>query len=111
MLRKAGDIMSTPVISVSLATTAVEIAEKLGMHGISAVPVVDASQHVVGLVSEHDLLAKAGVTAAEIMTTAVISVTADTDVSAIRHLLVDQRIRRVPVIETDGSSVSSAGET
>jgi len=53
---------------------------------------------VVGLVSEYDLLAREGETAGEVMTGSVISVSEDTDVDDVRHLLVERRIRRVPVI-------------
>jgi CBS domain-containing protein len=95
----AGEIMTTVVVSVSPDTPIAEIAHRLGVNHISAVPVVDASEHVVGLVSEYDLLAKTGLTAADVMTTAVITVSADTEISDIRDLLVSQRIRRVPVLE------------
>jgi CBS-domain-containing membrane protein len=60
--------------------------------------VLDAAGAVVGLVSEYDLLARTGGTAGQVMTQAVISVTEDTDVDDVRHLLVERRIRRVPVL-------------
>ena len=65
---------------------------------ISAVPVLGASGGVVGLVSEHDLLARTGKVARDVMTSSVISVTEDTNVDDVRHLLVERRIRRVPVL-------------
>lgn len=99
VVSKAGEIMSTLVVSVSPDTPIAEIADSLGLHHISAVPVVDGSEHVVGLVSEYDLLAKTGLTAADVMTTAVITVTPDTDIDDIRDLLVSRQIRRVPVVE------------
>ena len=95
----AGEIMTTVVVSVTPDTPIAEIADRLGVHHISAVPVVDAAEQLVGLVSEYDLLAKTGLTAADVMTTEVISVGVDTDISDIRDLLVSQRIRRVPVLE------------
>ena len=94
----AGDIMSAPAITVPAASTRTAIADTLTRHRISAVPVVGDSGQVVGLVSEHDLLAKSGDVAGELMTTAVISVTEDTAIEDIRHLLIDRRIRRVPVL-------------
>lgn len=94
----AGDIMSTPAITVAAAASRTDIADTLTRHRISAVPVLDEAGQVVGLVSEHDLLAKPGPTAGELMTTTVISVTEDTPVEDIRHLLIDRRIRRVPVL-------------
>ncbi|GAA5228667.1 CBS domain-containing protein [Paeniglutamicibacter antarcticus] len=95
----AAEIMSSPVFTVSPSTSIEEIAGILGNRRISAVPVLDESGHVVGLVSEYDVLAKPGHTAAEVMSCAVISVSADTPVSDIRALLVDQRMGRLPVIE------------
>jgi CBS domain-containing protein len=70
-----------------------DVAERLRRKRISAVPVVDSAGGVVGIVSEHDLLTKPGTTAGEVMTTGVISVSEDTDVDDVRHLLVDRRIR------------------
>ncbi|MGH3281370.1 MAG: CBS domain-containing protein, partial [Trebonia sp.] len=53
---------------------------------------------VIGLVSEYDLLAREGETAGEVMSGPVITVTEDTDVDDVRHLLVERRIHRVPVV-------------
>ena len=100
----AGDIMSSPAITVPLGATRTQIADRLTQHRISAVPVVDESGTVVGLVSEHDLLSKEGGGATELMTTAVISVSVDSPLEDVRHLLVDRRIRRVPVLR-DGRLV------
>lgn len=90
--------MTTPVVTVHGDTTVPDIADTLRRHRISGVPVVDDSGGVVGLVSEYDLLAKSGATARDVMTTAVVSVTEDTSIDDVRHLLVGQRIRRVPVL-------------
>jgi CBS-domain-containing membrane protein len=94
----AGDIMSSPAITVRPTTSRSAIVDILTRHHISAVPVVDDAGRVVGLVSEHDLLAKGGSDATELMTTAVVTVSVDSSVEDIRHLLVDRRIRRVPVL-------------
>lgn len=94
----AGQVMTTPVISISPHTPISQIAELLTVRHISGVPVVDETGTVLGLVSERDLLARSGSTAAEVMTTAVISVSTDTDIEQVRKLLVDAPIRRVPVM-------------
>lgn len=94
---RARDVMSAPVITVGPEAPIREVADTLTRHRISAVPVV-ASGAVVGLVSEYDLLARTGRVAGDVMTTALISVTEDTPIDDIRHLLVDRRIRRVPVL-------------
>lgn len=95
----AADIMTTPVVTVGPDTPVAEIAALLRRKAISAVPVVDDGGHVIGLVSEYDLLSKTGTVSADIMTTSVISVSADTLISDIRRLLIEQRIRRLPVVQ------------
>jgi CBS domain-containing protein len=93
------EIMTAPVVVVQPDDGVAHVAATLGQYRISAVPVVDGEGGVVGLVSEYDLLVKpAGHTAHDVMTTAVVSVSEDTDVEDVRHLLVDRRIRRVPVV-------------
>ncbi|GAA3560298.1 CBS domain-containing protein [Nonomuraea rosea] len=52
------DVMTTKAISVKADTPFKDIAETLITHGISAVPVVDDADHVLGVVSEADLLLK-----------------------------------------------------
>ena len=95
---KVKEIMTTPVVTAPADASPATVAALLREHRISGVPVVDAAGAVVGLVSEYDLLSRTGATAGEVMSTAVISVTEDTDVDEVRHLLVDRRIHRVPVL-------------
>lgn len=95
---KVREIMTSPVLTASVDDPVGEVAEILHKNRISAVPILDDQGAVVGLISEYDLLARSGQTAKDVMTTGVISVTADTDVDHVRHLLVDRRIRRVPVL-------------
>jgi CBS domain-containing protein len=94
---KVKEIMTTRVITVTPDTPAAIIAGLLRANRISGVPVIDAGGAVIGLVSEYDLLAREGETAGELMTGSVITVTEDTDVDDVRHLLIERRIRRVPV--------------
>lgn len=91
--------MSAPVITVGPDTPVVEVAETLTRHRISAVPVVDGAGAVLGLVSEYDLLAKPGALAREVMVSALITVSRETAIADVRHLLVERRIRRVPVLD------------
>lgn len=95
---KVKEIMTTPVYQAHADMPTADLAELLSKHRISAVPITDDSGTVVGLVSEYDLLAKSGKTAREIMTPGVISVTEDTDVEDVRFLLIERRIKRVPVM-------------
>jgi CBS domain-containing protein len=95
---KVKEIMKAPVYTASLDMPAADVAQLLVKYRISAVPVIDASGAVVGLVSEHDLISRAGPTAADLMSPGIVSVTEDANVDDVRHLLVDRRIRRVPVL-------------
>ncbi|WP_433258106.1 CBS domain-containing protein [Streptosporangium sp. CA-135522] len=52
------DVMTTQVASVNGSTPFKDVAEVLITHGVSALPVVDGEGHVIGVVSEADLLRK-----------------------------------------------------
>jgi CBS domain-containing protein len=56
---RASDVMSTNVITASPETSVHDLAALLGKHGISGVPVVDADNTLIGIVSEGDLLFRA----------------------------------------------------
>ncbi|MEV4232979.1 CBS domain-containing protein [Streptomyces bobili] len=58
------DVMRVPAVSVPGDMPFLDVARTLSREHLSAVPVVDAEDHVVGVVSESDLLAKAAVMAA-----------------------------------------------
>ena len=98
---KAREIMTTNVISVKENSTIEDAARRLARHRISGMPVVNESGALIGMVTEYDLIAKEGHTVADIMSRGVISVSPDTDVEEVAHLLTNSRIRRVPVIEGD----------
>ena len=92
------DVMTTPVICTSADASPAEVATLLAQHKISAVPVLDGDGSVVGLVSEYDLLARKGKTARDIMSPGIISVNEEADVEDVRFLIVERRVRRVPVV-------------
>ncbi|CAM5537770.1 hypothetical protein SALBM217S_05516 [Streptomyces griseoloalbus] len=57
------DVVRVPATSVPGDMPFLDVARALAREQVSAVPVVDADDHVIGVVSESDLLAKAAVTA------------------------------------------------
>jgi CBS-domain-containing membrane protein len=96
---KVGEIMTRDVISVPEDASVREVARLLNDHRISGLPVCDGAGHMVGLISEFDLIAKPSARfAEEAMTRDVISVMEDTSVDEVRYLLVHRRIKRVPVL-------------
>ncbi len=98
---KVSEIMTKAVISVSEGETIEGVARLLASHGISGLPVVNKNGMLIGMVTEYDLIAKTGPTVGNIMSRGVISVSPETDIEEVRHLLTNQRIRRVPVMEGD----------
>jgi CBS domain-containing protein len=128
---KAGDLMTRDVAYVSPGTPLPEVIELMGRRRVSGVPVVADDGRVVGVVSDKDVLASLGVpeaetfmglvaqclkmgcqaaaiqglTAADVMSSPVITVTADTPAGEVAGLLLRRRINRVPVLDADGRLV------
>ena len=96
---KVEDVMTTRVITVTEQHTKQQAAQLLAQHRISGLPVVNAEGVVVGVVTEYDVIGKEGQTVGEIMTRGVVSVTPDTDLEEVGHILVNERIKRLPVLD------------
>lgn len=124
---QAKDIMSPEVVTISSQATVSEIAEMLLDKKISAVPVLDDNEKLVGIVSEGDLIRRIssdgddgrswwlklisseedkasefikahGRTATDVMTRNVVTVNEDSDLSEVARTLESHRIKRVPVV-------------
>lgn len=96
---RVAEIMTTRVVAVREDTPVREVAQLLDSHRISGLPVLDAEDRLVGVVSEYDLIAKPTARrAGEVMSRDVISVMEDTPVEDVRYLLVQRKIKRVPVL-------------
>lgn len=55
---KVRDIMTKEVLTVKADTSVNDIAKLMGQHDISGVPVVDDQNHVVGIITELDLIVR-----------------------------------------------------
>jgi CBS-domain-containing membrane protein len=118
------EVMSVPAVSVPGETPFLEIVRTLSREHLGAVPVVDADDRVIGVVSESDLLAKAaaqvavphpgpirrlrehrlyekgrGETAATLMTSPAITVAPGTTVADAAWLAARSRLKRLPVVD------------
>ncbi|MCD6351585.1 MAG: CBS domain-containing protein [Armatimonadetes bacterium] len=102
----AKDIMTQDVVTVSPDTLVRDVAKILSEKRISGVPVVEGGK-VVGICSEADVLRAGSMdkTAGDIMVTDVVSVTPDTDVQEIAQVLTEHGIKRVPVLDAEGTLV------
>ncbi len=128
-LKTVKDVMTPHVQTVSPSTQFKSIVRILRANRIGAVPVVDVSEQVVGIVSETDLLPKEeppsalthhllesrdrrelrrkakAIVAAELMTTPAITVTPQTPIRDAVRILVEDSISHLPVVDADGKLV------
>lgn len=125
--QRVADVMARDVVTVPVDAPLQQVVRTLAERRVSGAPVVDANGSVVGIVTEADLLgkqAKAGVaakastwrllrrkffdrsgttrTAADFMSTPVITVEPSTRVSAAAAILARNHIKRAPVVDADG---------
>jgi CBS domain-containing protein len=97
----ARDIMTPDVITITPQATVQDAARQLSDYHISGMPVIDGSHHVIGIVTEADIIGKAGNTVEKIMARRVISVQEDAPVDQVAQILTSNRIKRVPVMAGD----------
>ena len=100
----ARDVMTTSVISVAPDESVDEAARLLTFHDISGLPVCSGSQ-VVGVVSEADLIGKSGATVGDVMTSPAAMVPESLSLEKVAEQLTRQRIRRLPVVDSNGKLV------
>ncbi|MFD8288468.1 CBS domain-containing protein [Streptomyces lavendulae] len=107
--RSVAELMTRTAVTVRPTTAFKEIARLLTEFDITAMPVIDASGHPVGVVSEADLLRRrptgGTATAGELMTSP--AVTARPGWSVVRAARVMQRhgVKRLPVVDEEGRVV------
>lgn len=125
---RVADVMTHEVVSVDVDSSYKEIVQTMSEHGISGAPVVDTDDHVVGVVSEADLLAKeefktrlpqprpafegrrkraerrkaAGDTAGELMSSPAVTIVADRGIAEAARTLALRHLKRLPVVDEQG---------
>src|SRR5580658_6365050 len=117
------DVMTRKVVAVHASAGFKEIAEAMRTAHVSALPVIDTENHVIGVVSEGDLLVKeaaaagphkasrrhpagddkAGeVLAVGLMTQPVVTIGRDATLAEAASLMSGKRVRRLPVVDDWG---------
>lgn len=103
--------METDVQSAHPETTAEAIASMM-LEGFGSVPIVDAKQRLIGIVSEYDLLASlkrghkwSDVTAKDIMAPNPYAVRPETNVATLIHVFLKSDLIRAPVVDADNTLV------
>src|SRR3981081_3452019 len=99
------DVMTPDPVTFSPDMSVHEAAQALAEHRISGAPVVSADGSIAGIVSEFDLIARVGTTVREVMTREAVSVPDTATIDRVRALLVTQRLKRVPVVNSNGHLV------
>jgi len=117
--------MTTRVVAVREDADFKEVVCAMRSRRISAFPVLDAADRVIGVVSEADLLVKeatpgpppgltrlawmlkerskaTGVTAAEVMTKPAVTVRENVPVAEAARLMQSRRVKQLPVVDDDG---------
>ena len=116
---RARDIMSSPVHTVEPTTPVESAAEIMGTRSITALPVVDPAGHLVGMVSESDLLwhrvpsdptthlrrfpdtdpADRPNTVGEVMSPYPVVTSPDADVAEVAETMLEHDVRSMPVLQ------------
>jgi CBS domain-containing protein len=129
-MRRVRDVMTAEVVVVRDRTPFKEIAGLMRQHNVSALPVVDATDALVGIVSEADLLMKeelmadgephrpfqsrrrriarakaGGVVAQELMSSPVETIDPEAPLARAARLLNERRVKRLPVVDASGKVV------
>lgn len=125
MSTRVEDVMTRNVATVGETAGYKDIVAVMRRRRVSAVPVVDPDSRLVGVVSEADLLLKeigedalaghlistgrrgeqakaAGVSASQLMSTPVVTISPDDTVAAAARLMHAERVKRLPVVDSSG---------
>jgi CBS domain-containing protein len=119
MDRLVGDVMHRGVLTCRRETPIQDVARTMSEHDVSALVVVDESEHMIGLISRTDLVNARlyeqywkhwrGLTAGHIMITDVVSVHVNDSMQQASRLMMERRIHRVVVVEEDGEGLKPIG--
>lgn len=113
---RIGEVMCRPVRTLRKRASLAEAAAALVDRGFTAIPVIDDAGHLVGMVTDADVLkgrestadtagsvdaasGRASVTVGEIMTTPVATLTPQSDVDDAARVMVEEKVGAVPIVE------------
>lgn len=106
-----GTVLATKgskVITIQPDQTVKDALAMLAKHNIGALVVVDDSEFPVGIISERDIVRDAARdddfmmnTVQDVMTTDVVTGTAQDDLRSVANLMTERRFRHLPIVEED----------
>ena len=94
------------VVTISVEAKAADAIERMVRHNIGSLPVVDAQERLIGILSERDVLrglyqrgeGYADSSVGDVMTHNPITCTPDDDVNEVMGKMSEKRIAKVPVL-------------
>ena len=102
---KVRDVMTSSVDWVSPDTSVVEVARLMKKDDVGSIPVCKDNK-LMGIITDRDIVlnvvaagGNANVTAKDIMSKDIISVSADQDIHEAANLMSKNQVRRLPVLE------------
>ena len=104
---KVSDVMTPNPRTVQLSDTIQVVAKIMRDEDTGAVPVVEDGSHVVGMITDRDIVIRAvadgdmDCTVDDIVTEDVVCVTADTPTAEAAELMAEHQVRRLPVVDED----------
>jgi CBS domain-containing protein len=110
MAKLARDVMTPDPACCTPQTTLDEVAKLMVQNDCGEIPVIDASDRLVGVVTDRDIVCRAVAqgmnplahTAESCMTHPVVTVSADAPLSEVVTTMKTHQIKRVPVVDGDG---------
>jgi len=107
MAQNLREIMTSTVLTVNETQSVQEAAALMSEYNIGAIPVVNNSGKMVGIVTDRDITLRttaqgqdANTPVSQVMTAQqIVQGTPDMDVHEAANLMAEQQIRRLPVVE------------
>jgi len=97
------DLMSTSISTVLPDDTIHAVMELMKTENIGAVPVCDAQKHLLGIITDRDLIIRHGngTLAEDVMTVSPFTISPKEDIHTAALVFSDKGVRRLPVVEND----------
>lgn len=99
------DLMEPDVLTCRRETSTARIASMMTGHNFGSLPVIEEDETLIGIVSEYDLLRLMvqgrdphKITAADIMTSQIVTVTEELSLESLANLFQDRYVTRIPVV-------------
>ena len=114
-LYQANQLMQRQIVTVSSEDDVARAWHILVDNQIQQAPVLDATQHLVGIIGERNLLTALNINVddgqvrralaqrvADVMTTPVVAATPATDIRRIAHVMLDRNVDGLPIVNDGG---------